>query len=268
MPGPTLSPLAIANPVNRAHPLNRGRAVWWLPTPGRMGGTALQDLMGRAPVRSFGSPAWVADPPFSGLALDGSTQYLTTPRPAGTGPMTVLVRAKFANFSGATISANWGNGNKGSWIWNAIGGQIDVYDGYLNNVHTGTILTTGTWYDLAMTVGAGVTAYVDGVAVGTNKAQTTTYLDPTINVATFGGRIHDDQVTPMGYDLAGVIAEASIYDRALSAAEIAQLHDQRRRGYPDLLRRAASPIAFFVPPTAGWKWWAGGRSSVLGSGMA
>lgn len=93
--------LNLGSPVNRSHPLNRGRVGWWIGLPNNSGGNTLFDLMNRANMGLVSAPAWF---PYStvlkGITLDGSSHY---------GSATVYPFAT-AGYATITLSASsWGN---------------------------------------------------------------------------------------------------------------------------------------------------------------
>jgi len=83
-------------------------------------------------------------------------------------------------------------------------------------------LAPGVWYHLAATYdGANLRSYVDGVAQSTSA----TAISGTVAVGTSPLRFGDPEADNVDF-LDGRIDEVRIYDRALSPAEIAALHDE------------------------------------------
>ena len=273
--GPGCARPAFTWPVDRAHPLNSGRIAWWLPIPGRMGGPALADLMGSYPASTVGSPAWSYSSPFAGVLLDGSTQYAIAPAAglANLDNVTVGVRftptpAFLAAPAGELIvrQAVPGDGDRGCRIvWVDSGGDrilhTDSRGGYLAQalcplnagVETTIVLT------IASSTGAGAQYYKDGQPIATNRLVTLPGNDTSGMPFNIGSALG-------GNPCAALISEAFAYDRILSAAEVAQLCEQSRRGYPDLLRRPRSAALFTLP--AFLPWFAAQHATPLGSGAA
>ncbi len=85
-------------------------------------------------------------------------------------------------------------------------------------VPSGVFAQTGLWYHVAETVdGTNAIVYVNGVAYGTNA------VEPNYVGTTAGLRLGSSVCC--GEYFAGLIDEAAVYDRALSAAEIASLYN-------------------------------------------
>ena len=155
--------------------------------------------------------------------------------PAGDTPRTVSAWIKAdmtQNENGVIVS--WGqnsNGKRYSFRLNASAGngvvgalRLEVQGGYATAV---TPVNDGRWHHVAVTRDTGVsvhdvTLYVDGVAEGdpSGKSGTNRAIDTgTTYAVSIGNSLHS--VGSYGFD--GVIDAVSIYDRVLSAAEIAVL---------------------------------------------
>lgn len=254
----TFAPISMMTPANRAHPLNRGRVAWWLPVPGRFGGSTLADLMGRYPADLISSPTWRADRPFAGLDLNGSTQYLlaTASSLPNLGQVTVGIRftpsPSFIAAGGELIvrAASGGDVSRGCRIyWNStIGLHTDSYGGYAYRA-SGFGLSAGVEYSLVLALNASTGGYgqyySDGQPVSTSALVTV----PGNNTAGMPFAIGSQ----FGIESSAIrLAEAWVYDRILTAAEVAQLFSQSRLGYPDLIVRDWLNIALpcaAIPPS-------------------
>ncbi|HEU5071356.1 MAG TPA: rhamnogalacturonan lyase B N-terminal domain-containing protein [Verrucomicrobiae bacterium] len=92
-------------------------------------------------------------------------------------------------------------------------------NGSEEQINCPTVLTTGVWHHVAVTLTGPVgILYVDGAPVGTNSAMT---LRPSTLGNTVSNYLGRSQWSDPG--MAGAVDELRIYNRALSAAEISQL---------------------------------------------
>lgn len=248
---------------NRSHPLNRGRLNWWLPTPGRMGGSILPDLMGSNPATIYNAPPWTRG--FSNfdaaVRLDG---HIATPRYAVAdcptlSAYTIACRVTFDSLyppdssnGNNSLLKNWGDSaGVGYFHWNMVSqgdtapaGNIRCYvnttDGVFGAV-TSNPLSVGVAYHLAVTCGNGVLRlYTNGVPDG--SASYTGTLSSNCSKIAIGVKLMDDQSTPDALPtgnslLAGTLGDCSLWGRALSDAEMAALYAESRAGYPGLLTR-------------------------------
>ncbi len=90
------------------------------------------------------------------------------------------------------------------------------------NAIFGPALQNGQWYHVAATnVGDTFTLYLDGVEVGTD----TMSLDTPAGSTFWLGRLTDSDIGGVTRRLDGMVDEVTVYDRALSASEIATIHD-------------------------------------------
>ncbi len=175
------------------------------------------------------------------MALDynGSTQYTdlgVIDLPGGSTQMTMMCwcfhrtitdARLFAKADGAASvqDAWWMLGIDGSGVKNRLktGGTTTTLSG-------GGILPTNVWIHTAFTYhsagagGAGWIAYRNGVAILTDAGKSGTIdVDPTLDVW-IGG---NPPFTDRQFD--GIISDARLYDRALSAAEMQTVHAVRGR---------------------------------------
>ena len=103
------------------------------------------------------------------------------------------------------------------------------------------------WYHIAFTRNATTdanTLYIDGVSLG-STTQTT-------DIATVTGVLYIGDGTYAGYEINGSLDDVRIYNRALSATEVAQLYSSAKTSYAQSPQRASST------PVSGGKlvgWW-------------
>lgn len=240
------------DPVNRPHPLNRGRAAWWLALPHNSGGATWYDLMGLNPgvFTSMGntSNGWRNAParPGSlgpGVLTDGTAGAVNCGAPAG------LNSAAQAAYAG--------------WVYKpsnsttaGLGGSSGVSGG--NNRFSFNWFTDGTGYFAAessalaygtCTIPVGwnrVFCCFDGAGAG-NAGRLQVFLGGVPQALTFSGTIGTaiGTVSPftIGRDSSDRPAAGQYDDVALwlglsgaSAPAFAAMdYDQSRRGYPDAL---------------------------------
>ncbi|MFO0887538.1 MAG: LamG-like jellyroll fold domain-containing protein [Isosphaeraceae bacterium] len=261
-----------ADPVVRGHPLNAGRLAWWLDLPRWSRGRRWIDLMGRHDATGVNGPEWG---PGGMRFVPGSSQYLQAPAPSlGTlAEFTLAVRytpattdwfpllQRFSGFDGYADGLRIAFGVQPNNVWYADGRACFAIAADASG------LAPGSEYFDVLTVGA---------APGTGYAEPTIYhngkaLAPSTYVST--GPLNDTAGLPfwIGVDRGpsyanGRVSEASAWDRALSASEVAQLYAEYRAGYPNLLRRRRRPYPTVdaAPPARPWL---AGRSPALGTGV-
>jgi len=244
--------------ANIGHPLNRGRVAWWMPVPGRLGGAALIDLIGRYPAVLMGSPVWQSGWPYPAINLNGSTQYARADAAdlPNLGNVTVGIRftpaAGFITAGGELIvrAASGGDVARGCRIhWNTAEGlHTDAYGGYAYR-SPGYAMTAGVEYTIALALDAATGDYAQYYSQG--QAITTTMLSSVSGNYTAGLPFAIGSQFGSAESSAIRLAEAWVYDRILTAREVADIHRQSRLGYPDLLIRGRTPITAMVAPAIG-----------------
>jgi hypothetical protein len=245
--------------VNRGHPLNRGRAAWWLAHPGLpsgYGGARWLDLMG-----SYHGTLTAMTPPASGwrgsarpggrghLLFDG-VGTVTAPLVALAADFSIAAWAYLADASRAGAFVKVGDANDGvaigvgSGTFDSAGNNLILLLEHLSWRDSGVALGTG-WHHVGITYRASASSsfsfFIDGRPLG---QQNVAPLAPTGSTH-LGGYQSDSGPR----DFAGPLDDISIYQRALSDAEMKSLYDLSRRGYPGVLARAG--LATFSPPAAG-----------------
>lgn len=263
--------------VNRSHPLNRGLLSWWLAVPGRIGnGNVLADIAGNNPASSTAlMPTQIAGMGVVGMAAhyDGSTQYARAICPA-LSAYTFAAWVRFDNLTGASIVKNWGEISNGYLHWDASLAGPGIVRAYVTATGgvafatAGNTLSTGVAYRLAVTAGGGnIDLYCNGVSVGTDTYSGT--LSSTLGYLGFGCKLTDDGSTRSLVPLTtGTIGDVSMWGRALSATEIAQLDYEMRAGYPGMLIRDRTPSLMVGLGQAFRPWYSPAYAGLLGTGAA
>ena len=183
---------------------------------------------------SIGGPVWNGALPNGGtlsggqLALSaGASQYASLPAGivGGLSNFTVVAWVNLnspTNWSrifdfGANTTTNLfltpQNGNTGTLRFS----MTTNGGGNEQQINCGSVLTTGVWHEVAVTLNGGTgVLYLDGAAVGTNAGLT---LNPAILGSTANNYLGKSQYPDPYFD--GQLDEFSIYGSGLSAAEVA-----------------------------------------------
>lgn len=274
----------LTDPVNRAHPLNRGLVSWWLGLPQWCGGLTWFDLMrvGDGVATSQVSVVPASRPGgWACLRTTSKTDYVRVPSSryvtAGSKTWCAWVRTSYTTagqwvliYNGASYETALAIGNMGpvgaagkptfvvyTTTYYAATGATTVTDG------TGSL--DGSWHHLAGVYDAAaatVKIYTDGVLDGSgsvtgSQGVETDYL--------FMGIVSNGTAAGGLNGFSGSLDDVRVYSRSLSDGEVSALYRESLAGYPGCLRRvrAAAPkaAAAFRP------WLAAGRS-LLGNGVA
>jgi hypothetical protein len=247
--------LNLANPVNRAAPLNRGLVGWWLTLPQRSSGNRWLSLNNKnhgtrvaAPLMSGLSPPGLS----CSTSFNGTTQYIDLPANfglfGGSAPWTMAVWF-YANSSGG-----------GEMIWHPRG-ERDVflrlqsstsvecawYDSSTKSA-ANTYLGLKTWnhiiyvWDVANSL---VRTYLNGVTGTTVATGTPASRSDKSTFATqyYGG-------TPNA-SFSGLLQDARLYNRALSERDSKELYRASRTGYQRELNWLDRPWLMGVPAAVG-----------------
>jgi hypothetical protein len=250
-------PIYLPAPVDDAHPLNKGRLAWWLPLPRHGFGGVLVDLMGRAngTLTSPGSELY-----WSGASNPTGFPELVFAPAAGSnnvaiGDLSTLVgtEASLTAWVKNDLATPVDASKSGLFSFDTCGtGGATVYPYTDGTVYIGTLrgpdasarvsfansgFDKSAWHHLAVTTMPGTNGYViyqDGATAYSTTGLSTAYLGTTSFIgyeSTFGARF------------SGRFGPISIWNRALTAAEVALDRDLGRAGYPGVLRRRGATYA-------------------------
>ena len=248
-----------ACPINWNYFLNRGLVGEWAVSPlaGWNRSNTFRDLVrgGKNPKDGAinGGVTWQGNSRpggYGSLKFDGTSGYVDFGTPA---KLTDLTQASWAFWiqtpNNASILTKDDNDSSQGWF---IRGTPASYDIQFHVVYSSTDLvlvsannTDSRWHMFIVTwdgtnLHTGSHIYIDG-------------KETAYGTVTNGSGSHNSDVADHFYVgkgslgfYSGYIDQIGIYNRALSAAEVAALYDQTRRGNPDRWRWI-SPITFFLP---------------------
>lgn len=212
--------------INHSHPLARGLVVYWLFNEGT--GNKVNDLSGQGNEGTIDGALWTPGKDGWVLEFDGSDDCLEIslpPQITYAAPMTAVMRVKASVVHSLKgfLNIQYGSGNSGQI---ALAYFADAYNGLLVsrgwNANYGakpsTAISQTAWNDIAI------------VSNGGNE-RLNLYVNGALNTADGNARLNEfgDNVVQLGQGIVDLHASCQIgffciYDRALSAEEIAWLH--------------------------------------------
>jgi hypothetical protein len=242
------SGIALGQPVNWSHPLNRGRVAWWLALPGRMSGPTWSNLMGSGHGTLTGGPKWggTTRPGGYGQVLfDGVDDYADLGVLPLNGDFTVAawVYAASLNSAGARRvlfgKKGGSNSRQMSLTW-ATTSKLSIGEEDIAIIATTAAdFPLARWAHVAWTHKAGShNVYIDAAVAATAAY---TFVGP------YAGPSYLGDASAFTFD--GPMDDVTAYARGLSAAEVWSLRDLSRRGYPGVLNRLGPSLVAF--PAAG-----------------
>lgn len=248
----------MVQPVNRLCSLNRGLQGWWLGIPGITGGRRFIDIWNPGPNGNHGAltnmdPAtdWVASSR-GGRALDfdGGNQYVRVGAISSlqTSHVTTSV---WVYFYSTALQMNFFE-HQGYVVFKPTTQNIVVFFNSDNRGSAAAAIVAGRWYHVATTYDkVNVRIYIDGVLRGLGyQTAALSYSGFT----DFGG-------TGTTNNLDGLLDDARIFNRALTASEVEAVFHDSLQGYPRTLRRMGRVI--FPAAVVGFA----GKSHIIGGGM-
>lgn len=237
--------------VNWASPLNQGLKLWLVALPGRTGGGTWFDISGNGNHGALTNmdPAtdWVGTTRRGGygaLDFDGSNDYVRASLPAITVPFTLcgwMRVSTLASIQRLAVCTATASGLSSYSIWVHVAGPTfyaQQYDGSTaGNAGSAITASTNTWYWLCgvFTSNSLRDIYIDGKFQGTNTVPVTSI---TANFCDIGSYEN------LGTRMTGQGDSIRVYNRALSASEIASLYIDECAGYPQTLNRIRRPLVF------------------------
>lgn len=255
----------LTDPVDRAHPLNKGLVAWWLGLPQYAGGNTWFDLCRRHESQFGGTLPFAQFRParrpggWGAYDYDGNDRSRTAYKLITGTSFTVSLWLRTSN-AGFGLQIPWDQGVTVIYLRLEATGKLSfVVDGTDVSASSATVLVDGRWTHACLTsAGASQALYVNAAQEVTDSRTP----DPAGGPAgfTLGAR------SGGGFAYWGQLDDARVYDRCLTAGEVSALYHESRAGYPGCLRRvrAAAPKA---AGAAFRPWLAAGRS-LLGNGVA
>jgi Concanavalin A-like lectin/glucanases superfamily/Calx-beta domain len=156
--------------------------------------------------------------------FDGVDDYVQAPGtglPAGNANRTLELWVKADSFSPTSESffAGYGNFGTSSQTYHLGTSGSTLFWSQWGTGITGPTLSPGQWYHVAVTnVGNAATLYVNGAAVGSNAVTISTPANSPFYIGRIPGTLGDTR------KLDGEVDEVTVYNRALSAAEIQSIY--------------------------------------------
>jgi hypothetical protein len=250
-----LGPIIMADPVNRHHPFNRGRVAWWIAPQQVTGGAFLYDLMGlnHGALTGFSSgTGWsslLAPGSFTPLVFSGGQAVIIPSSPSLVAQANITVAA-WVRMTGTGQIISKDNTTARPWALsiNPTGTGRFFVSNTSNSLvvadTTAVLPTGGMWaHIVGVYDGAHIMVYVNGMLAGTPTAQT-----GSISTGTSSVQIGNREYAGSPDYFHGAIADPAIWNRALSASEIAELYNMGRSDYLGMLNRWQQRVP---EPTAG-----------------
>ena len=219
-----------------------GLISWW-----RAEGDALDSADANHGTASNGV-AYIQGKVGQGFGFDGINDFVWIPDAPNLRPTSITLEA-WAQFSGAqgpVFGRSWGAGIHNSYVIWQLPGNINGTIGDTNQ--SADILTTsftpvsGQWYHVAYTFDDATkqqALYLDGALVASGQSFRAIGYDN--HPVVIGGDIDNGSVS---FLLNGGVDEAAIYNRALTATEIAAIHDAGIAGK----QLSSTPRPLLLPP--------------------
>lgn len=241
--------------LDQAHPLSRGLVGWWPMNEG--GGERVNDISGNALTGTFTnivqgtSSGWTGGPPHGGgsVLMDQTNDYILvnhSPKLAILGEISVCAWVWFTGNPSGYPAIQKGGGYPNPYglssqpdrKWNFVRGNGASQSYVLGNTSIPVQtwgLVVGSWANGLFSIY--INGRLDNTAAGT----------PAVADSGSGLGIGSQYPIAAGNQfMYGRIANVRIYNRALSAAEVAQLYAEPMAG----ARVPVGAIRYFVPPPA------------------
>lgn len=256
------------DPVAWESPLNRGLVGWWMGLPHIAGGKTLYNLVQPYHAALASDATWQTGNQGSFAATKFPNGASTTSKAvfandlysfngsSGKAPYTLafwfFVPTSVANFAGLVWIAN----GTGYWGTQSFNNTIQSFRVNGTSTIANATFTPGTW--------AHFTTTFDGLTIRTylNSAPGGTIASSLAMTSTNEVRFYS---TGSSY---AITNDAKIWNRALSATEIAAVYQDSRAGFPETIRRTRSSSVFYLSISVGSLSLTLDSATVTGSGTA
>lgn len=245
-------------PVNLRHPLNRGKAAWWLNLPGLDATSRAWDLMGR--YHATHANIYSGSPNFANYStcrpspwsLGTGYQFYNSTLDCGvcpgleftTGDYTVACWLMSSDQSGhaACYYSRGGYNSGGVYMFVGTGGvlQSTVTNGGTHDAASSTaVMSDGVWAHVVwVKSGSAVRWYVNGEDRTSGSPTTAGAGAVGTSRTTMWGTYQENQGA---YALHGGLYDLQVWQRGLPVGEVAEVYRQSARGYPP---GADSPLSW------------------------
>ena len=246
------------DPVDRRHPLNRGKAAWWLNLPGLDATSRAWDLMGR--YHAAHANIYSGSPNFANYSTDRphpwslgtGYQFYKSTLDCGvcpgleftTGDYTIACWLMSSDQSGyaSCFYSRGGYNSGGVYLFVGTGGVLSstVTNGGTHDSASSTaVMSDSVWAHVVwVKSGSAVRWYVNGSDCTSGSPTTGGAGAVGTSRTTQWGQY---QEAPNVYALHGGLYDLQVWQRGLSAWEIAEAYRQSVRGYPP---GADSPLSW------------------------
>ena len=243
--------------IDWSHPLARGLQSLWLLNNG-----AVLDLAGKNPGTLGGGPTFKPGPRGSVLTTNG-TGFINVGSNLNLAAVTIVasgvIATAFANAYNSVFTRSAGSGNYYQLLVKSTG-KLALYSEAINGSYDGTgsnTLAANQTYNLAAVFDAatGIVGYVNGAVDGTAP------LTVALNTTAAAAQIGSDPATA-GRVWSGQLGPVAIYNRGLSAAEVAWLNldplamlrpvESRSYAAPAVVAQGGTPTTVVLNSGTSW----------------
>lgn len=223
----------LGQPINRSHPLNRGLNCWHMSLPGRTGGNRILDLVNKNHGTLTNGPTWQSGAgrpgSFGSIGFDGSNDYIGFSQLSFSTDVTVSCWVTWSSLARHCLFQN------GNAAFSLGGSGTSIFWGF--NVLSTLLSTSFTptldqWYHFVATQSATspypAVIYKDGLQL--TSGNTSAFVAD--------GSVHywGNYSFTSGFH-AGKMDDMRVWDRVLSADEVAALRFDSLTGYQQTLNR-------------------------------
>lgn len=253
--------------LNKQHPLAKSMKGFWVAGAGPRGLTWHDLTDGRHHGTLINGPTWSSQSPpppggFGSLEFDGINDVVQIANESSFDLSSALTMAAYIRWTDSPAEGNYetiaAKREASDFSW-----QLRIHDqagdvlSFLPSAGgavSGNAIIKDVWTHVAVTFAAGtVRLYQDGVQTASEGGKTLTPNNVPVTLGRQYGNAHQ---------FAGQISSCVISGRDFSSAEVRDLRNESRRGYPNLFNWPRRSYAAAVAPAAG-----GPGSHILGGGL-